>query len=223
MCGRFTLFEPDKVLAKEFGVSDFPPRSPRYNIAPSQPVAAIRAAPAGRGRELALLRWGLIPSWSKDPAIGNRLINARAETVRDKPSFRNAFKRHRCLIPANGFYEWQRLERGKQPYFVRMRNERLFAFAGLWDRWEGPEEGAIETCTILTTAANAVLAPIHDRMPVILPSTEYDRWLNPSLKDPDSLAFLLIPFPPEGMLAYPVNSRVNTPSTDDKGCIAPLP
>jgi putative SOS response-associated peptidase YedK len=223
MCGRFTLFEPDKILAREFGVSDFPPGSPRYNIAPSQPVAAVRAAPAGTGRELALLRWGLIPSWSKDPAIGNRLINARAETAREKPSFRNAFRRHRCLIPANGFYEWQRRERGKQPYFVRMRDGRLFAFAGLWDRWENPGKDVIETCTILTTTANAILAPIHDRMPVILPAGEYDRWLDPSLKDPGSLAPLLVPFPPEEMLAFPVSPRVNAPSTDDEGCIAPLP
>jgi len=223
MCGRFTLFEPDKILSREFGVSGFPTLSPRYNIAPSQPVATVRAAPAGSGREVALLRWGLIPSWSKDPAIGNRLINARAETVREKPSFRNAFRRHRCLIPASGFYEWQRQERAKQPYFVRMRNERVFAFAGLWDRWESPDEGAIETCTILTISANAVLAPIHDRMPVIVPTMEYDRWLDPSLKDPDSLAPLLVPFPPEEMLAFPVSPRVNTPSTDDEGCIAPLP
>jgi putative SOS response-associated peptidase YedK len=223
MCGRFTLFEPDKVLSREFGVSGAPPLSPRYNIAPSQSVAAVRPVPEGSGRELALLRWGLIPSWSKDPAIGNRLINARAETAREKPSFRNAFKRRRCLIPANGFYEWQRLERGKRPYFVRMRDERVFAFAGLWDRWESPDEGAVETCTILTTSANAVLAPIHDRMPVILPPGEYDRWLDPSLKDPDSLTPLLVPFPPEKMLAYPVSPRVNAPSADDKGCIAPLP
>ena len=223
MCGRFTLFEPDQVLAREFGVSDFPPRSPRYNIAPSQPITAVRAAPSGSGREIALLRWGLIPSWSKGPATGNRLINARAETAREKPSFRNAFRRHRCLIPTSGFYEWQRQERGKQPYFVRMRNGHPFAFAGLWDRWERPDEGAVETCTILTTAANDVLAPIHDRMPVIVPPGEYDRWLDPSLRDPDSLAPLLVPFPPEEMLAFPVSPRVNAPSTDDEGCIAPLP
>jgi putative SOS response-associated peptidase YedK len=222
MCGRFTLFEPDKVLAKEFGVSDFPPRSPRYNIAPSQPIAAVRAVLAGSGRELVLLRWGLIPSWSKDPAIANRLINARAETANQKPSFRNAFRRHRCLIPASGFYEWLRWERGKQPYFVRMRDGHPFAFAGLWDRWESPDEGVVETCAILTTAANDVLAPIHDRMPVILPPMEYARWLDPSLKDTDSLAPLLVPFPPEGMIAFPVNPRVNTPSVDDEKCIAPL-
>jgi putative SOS response-associated peptidase YedK len=223
MCGRFTLFEADKILSKEFGVSGVPPLSPRYNIAPSQPIAAVRTPHTGTGRELALLRWGLIPSWSKDPAIGNRLINARAETVQEKPSFRNAFRRHRCLIPANGFYEWQRQERGKQPYFVRMRDGRVFAFAGLWDRWESSDNVVIETCTILTTAANTVLAPIHGRMPVILPQEEYARWLDPALKDPGSLSSLLVPFPPEGMLAIPVSPRVNAPSTDDEKCIAPLP
>jgi putative SOS response-associated peptidase YedK len=223
MCGRFTLFEADKVLSKEFGVSSVPPLSPRYNIAPSQPIAAVRTPHTGIGRELALLRWGLIPSWSKDPAIGNRLINARAETVREKPSFRNAFRRHRCLIPTNGFYEWQRQERGKQPYFVRMRDGRVFAFAGLWDRWESSDKDVIETCTILTTAANTVLAPIHGRMPVILPQAEYARWLDPALKDPDSLSPLLVPFPPEEMLAIPVSPRVNAPSTDDEKCIVPLP
>jgi putative SOS response-associated peptidase YedK len=222
MCGRFTLFEPDKVLSREFGVSGIPPLSPRYNIAPSQSVVAVRSTPAGSGREIALLRWGLIPSWSKDSAIGNRLINARAETAREKPSFRNAFRRHRCLIPANGFYEWRRQERGKQPYFVRMRDERLFAFAGLWDRWESPDKGVIETCTILTTSANPVLAPIHDRMPVILPSAGYARWLDPALQDTESLATLLVPFPPEEMLASPVSTRVNTPTVDDESCIAPL-
>jgi putative SOS response-associated peptidase YedK len=223
MCGRFTLFEADKILSKEFGVSNVPPLSPRYNIAPSQPVIAARATSTDCGREIALLRWGLIPSWSKDPAIGNRLINARAETASEKPSFRNAFRRHRCLIPTNGFYEWQRLERGKQPYFVRMRDERLFAFAGLWDRWESPDAGVIETCTILTTAANTVLAPIHDRMPVILPQTDYGRWLDPALLNTDSLAPLLVPFPPEDMLAFPVSSRVNAHTADDERCIAPLP
>jgi putative SOS response-associated peptidase YedK len=223
MCGRFTLFEADKVLSKEFGVSGIPPLSPRYNIAPSQAVAAVRAAFAGADREIALLRWGLIPSWSKDPAIGSRLINARAETAGEKPSFRNAFRQRRCLIPSSGFYEWQRQERGKQPCFVRMRDGRPFAFAGLWDRWESPDMVVIETCTILTTAANAVLAPIHDRMPVILPPAEYARWLDPALRDPDSLSSLLVPFPPDEMMAFPVSPRVNVPTVDDERCISPLP
>jgi len=223
MCGRFTLFEADKILSKEFGVSAIPPLFPRYNIAPSQPVAVVRANPAGSGREIALLRWGLIPSWSKDPAIGNRLINARTETAREKPSFRNAFRRHRCLIPANGFYEWKRQERGKQPYFVRMRDGHLFAFAGMWDRWEGPDKGVIESCTILTTGANAVVSPIHDRMPVILPPTEYARWLDPELPDADSVAKILVPFQSDEMFALPVSPRVNSPTVDDEKCIAPLP
>jgi len=223
MCGRFTLFEADKVLSREFGVSGIPALPPRYNIAPSQNVATVRATLTARGREIALLRWGLIPSWSKDPAIGNRLINARAETASEKPSFRNAFRRHRCLIPTSGFYEWRRQERGKQPYFIRMRDGRPFAFAGLWDRWENPDKGIIETCTILTTAANPVLAPIHDRMPVILPPGEYDRWLDPALLNTDLLAPLLVPFPPEDMLAFPVSPRVNAPTVDDEKCIAALP
>jgi len=223
MCGRFTLFEPDKVLAREFGVADLPSLTARYNIAPSQPVAAVRAAAAGSGREFAFLRWGLIPSWAKDPSIGERLINARAETAREKPSFRNAFRKRRCLIPASGFYEWRRQERGKQPYYVRMRDGRLFAFAALWDRWESPDGDAVETCAILTTAANAVLAPIHDRMPVILPPGEYARWLDPSLRETESLASLLVPFPPDGMVSFPVSTRVNSPAADDEGCVAPLP
>jgi len=224
MCGRFTLFEPDHVLTREFGVSAIPSLSPRYNIAPSQPVAAVRASPGGTGRELALLRWGLVPSWSKDPAIGNRLVNARAETAREKPSFRDAFRRRRCLIPASGFYEWKREERGKRPYFVRRRDDRPFAFAGLWDRWASPDGGGvIETCAILTTGANAALAPIHDRMPVILPPWEYARWLDTALRDTDSLAPLLAPLPPEDILAYPVSPRVNAPTVDDEMCMAPLP
>lgn len=222
MCGRFALFALSQSLAEEFGVSALPSGPPRYNIAPSQSVPAVRAGAAGSGPEIAFLRWGLIPSWAKDPVVGNRLINARSETAREKPSFRNAFKRRRCLIPASGFYEWQRKERGKQPYFVRMRDGRLFALAGLWDRWQGGETGAVETFTILTTEANDVLAPIHDRMPVIVPATEYARWLDPALRETDSLMPLLAPFPPGEMVAYPVSPRVNSPSTDDERCIAPL-
>jgi len=221
MCGRFTLFDSVQVLSKEFGVSGVPPLSPRYNIAPSRPVAAVRAS-AGGGREIVLLRWGLIPSWSKDPAIGNRLVNARSETVREKPSFRDAFRRRRCLIPADGFYEWQRRDRRKQPYYVRMRDGGLFAVAGLWDRWEGGE-GPVESCTILTTTPNEVVAPIHDRMPVILPREERDRWLDPAPENAAALASLLVPFPGEGMVAWPVGPRVNVPSNDDEELIAPLP
>ncbi len=220
MCGRFTLFEPDKVLSREFGVSGFEPKPPRYNISPSQPVAVVRAAGAGGGRELAYLRWGLIPSWAKEPGIGDRLINARAETVRAKPSFRGPFRRRRCLIPASGFYEWRKLERGKQPYYVRMRDGSVFAFAGLWDLWENPEGGKVESCTILTTEANSVVAPIHDRMPVILPRESHARWIGAPPQDADSLLPLLVPFDPEGMTAFPVGTRVNNPEVDDAGCMA---
>lgn len=227
MCGRFTLFEPEKVLAREFGVPGFPSGIPaplpRYNIAPSQPVAAVRAAREKGHRELVLLRWGLIPSWTKDPRIGDRLVNARAETVRGKPSFRGPFRRRRCLVPANGFFEWQRGVRGKQPYYVRMRDGRMFAFAGLWDRWDDPDGGPVESCTILTTAANEALAPIHERMPVILPREEYGRWIDPSNPDADSLSPLLVPFPSGEMIAFPVSRRVNDPAVDDEGCIAALP
>lgn len=221
MCGRFTLFGADTLLSREFGVSGFPPLTPRYNIAPSQPVAAVRATPAGGGRELALLRWGLIPSWSKDPAIGNRLINARSETAREKPSFRNAFRRRRCLIPSSGFYEWQRRERGKQPYFVRMRDGRLFAFAGLWDRWESPDGGAVETCTILTTSANAVLAPIHDRMPVILPKAMWEIWLDPTNQNIEMLQKLLVPAPDHLLTMYEVATLVNNVRNKSSDLIAP--
>jgi len=223
MCGRFTLFEPDKMLARSFDLGEIPRLGPRFNIAPGQPVAAVRTASSGGTRELALLRWGLIPSWAKDPSIGGRLINARAETVGEKPAFRNAFRRRRCIVPANGFYEWQRREGRKQPHYIRMRDGRMFAIAGLWDRWEGEDGSVAETCAILTTAANAVLAPVHDRMPMILEHGMYDRWLDISAGDPGSLSPLLVPFPPEEMVAFPVGFRVNDPSVDDEGCIAPLP
>jgi len=222
MCGRFALFAMGESLARQFGVPGTPSLAPRYNIAPSQAVPTVRVQASGGGREVASLRWGLIPSWAKDPDIGNRMINARSETAREKPAFRGAFRRRRCLIPASGFYEWQRRERRKQPYFVKMRDDRPFAFAGLWERWQGPDEAVVESCTILTTAANAVVAPIHDRMPVIVPPSEYGRWLDPALQDTEPLESLLAPFPPEEMAAYPVGFKVNAPSNDDAECVAPL-
>ncbi|MBI5342059.1 MAG: SOS response-associated peptidase [Deltaproteobacteria bacterium] len=222
MCGRFTLFEPDKMLAKSFDLGEIPRLAPRYNVAPGQPVAAVRASSSGGARELAFLRWGLIPSWAKDPSIGGRLINARAETVGEKPVFRNAFRRRRCIVPASGFYEWQRTERRKQPYYIRMRDGRMFGIAGLWDRWEGEDGSVAETCAVLTTAANAALAPVHDRMPVILDPGVYDRWLDIAAGAPGSLQPLLVLFPPDEMVAFPVGFGVNDPSVDDEGCIAPL-
>lgn len=222
MCGRFTLFESGRILSKMFDapLSDSP--ASRYNIAPSQPVLVVRRARGSGRREFALVRWGLVPSWAGDPAIGNRLINARSETAHEKPAFRAAYRSRRCLIPASGFYEWRRLERAKQPYFIRMTDGRPFAFAGLWEHWEGPDGNAIESCAILTTGSNRVLSPIHDRMPAIIGPGDYDRWLEPSDRKPESPSPLLAPYDPDEMTAYPVSSRVNSPAIDDKACIASL-
>jgi putative SOS response-associated peptidase YedK len=221
MCGRFALFSPEEILAAMFGLegAGFPP--PSYNIAPSRAVAAVRIAPEGRaGRELVLLRWGLVPSWAKDPAIGNRMINARAETAPEKPAFRSAFRRRRCLVPADGFYEWREAGARKQPYFVRMADGKPFAFAGLWERWEGPA-GEVVSCALLTTGPNDLLAPIHDRMPVILSSADYGPWLDPENQAAATLLPLLRPFPPDAMVAFPVRTLVNSPAADDPRCIEP--
>jgi putative SOS response-associated peptidase YedK len=178
----------------------------------------MQPAAAGQ-RELAWLRWGLVPSWAKDPSIGNRLINARAETVAEKPAFRTALRRRRCLVVADGFYEWQRSGRAKDPYFIRMRDDRPFAFAGLWESWEGPDHSVLETCTILTTEPNELVRPIHDRMPVILPPEVYACWLDTSIQDPGRLSQLLVAYASEPMEAYCVGSLVNSPAHDVPLCI----
>jgi putative SOS response-associated peptidase YedK len=222
MCGRFTLFEADTILLKEFGAPISFGLTPRYNIAPSQQILAVRPSTGKGGREAAFLRWGLIPHWAKDPSIGNRMINARAETVAEKPAFRNAFRKQRCLIPADGFFEWQKLDRKKQPFYIRMRDRRPFAFAGLWERWEAPGSEIIETCTILTTEANDVLKPLHDRMPVILPLSGHDLWLDPGILEQDRLKPLFYPYPDREMEAFPVGVIVNNPKIDDSRCISPV-
>jgi len=221
MCGRFTLRAPASVVAEQFGLFDAPPFTPRFNVAPTQPVAVVRCSPeeAEPRRELAWLRWGLIPSWAKDAAIGNRLINARSETAAEKPAYRAAFRRRRCLVVADGFYEWQRTGRAKQPHFIHLRDDRPFAFAGLWETWEGPEEGPIESCTLLTTEPNELIEPIHNRMPVILATEDYERWLDPAVQQPNELVPLLRPYPADQMAAYPVSTYVNSPSRDDPRCI----
>jgi putative SOS response-associated peptidase YedK len=221
MCGRFTLTKPIPVLAELFLFPETAPQDPRYNIAPTQTVAAVRAPADPNHRELAFLRWGLIPSWATDPAIGNRLINARAETVAEKPSFRSAFRQRRCLVLADGFYEWQRLDGKKQPYYFRMRDGQPFAFAGLWERSTNQGK-TVETCTLLTTEANELLRTIHDRMPVILQPDRYDRWLDPSVQKPDVLKPLLHPYPTEPMTGYPVGSLVNNPRNDSPKCVEPV-
>ena len=221
MCGRFTLFGPDVVLSKNFGVPVSFGITPRFNIAPSQPVLAVRTSTGKEGREAVFLRWGLIPHWAKDPSIGNRLINARAETVAEKPAFRRAFRERRCLVPADGFYEWRKVDRRKQPFYIRMRDGRPFAFAGLWDHWE-TGGSTIETCAILTTAANAVLSPIHDRMPVILSPSDYALWLDPGISEQDRLVPLFRPYPEQDMEAFPVRAIVNNPKMEDPRCIIPV-
>ena len=229
MCGRFTLRAPGEEVAAFFDPGGpGPDLRPRYNIAPGQLVAAVRAE--GAERRIAMLRWGLVPGWAKDPAIGHRLINARAETAHEKPAFRRAFAARRCLIPADGFYEWERAGGRRQPWFIGAREGGgLFAFAGLWERWRvregvrltgalaGARPGdAVETCAILTTAANAALAPIHGRMPVILPPEAFGPWLA-------GAAAALAPCPPEALSAFRVGPLVNSPGNDDPRCVEPLP
>jgi putative SOS response-associated peptidase YedK len=218
MCGRFTLRSSSTKVAETFGLSEAPLFEPRYNIAPTQPVAAVRATP--EGRQLASLRWGLIPSWADDPSIGYRMINARSETVATKPSFRSAFKNRRCLIPADGYYEWQKTDGKKQPYLIGMRDGTPFAFAGLWEHWERGQE-PIESCTILTTAANDLTGPIHDRMPVILDPKDFDLWLDPQVQDPKALEPFLRPHVAETMMAYQVSTLVNNPRNEDPRCVEP--
>ncbi len=211
-------------MSEYFGIVDVPPLKPRYNIAPSQTVPAVRLKPGGNKtrREVVLLRWGLIPSWAKDAAIGNRMINARAESLAEKPVFRAALRRRRCLIAADGFYEWQATGRSKQPYFIRFRDDRPFAFAGLWDSWEGADHKAIDSCTIITTAANELIRPIHDRMPVILAPEAYEVWLDMAVENMDTITSLLVPFYSKEMEAYPVSTLVNKATHDEPGCIEPL-
>jgi len=218
MCGRFLLRSPGKVVAEAFDLSDVPDLLPRFNIAPSQPVAVVRQQAGADGRELAFLRWGLIPSWADDPSIGNRLANARSETAATKPSFRRAFRSRRCLVVADGFYEWQRTNGHKQPYWIGLQSQRPFGIAGLWERWEKGEE-PVESCTILTTDANELMQPIHERMPVILSPNQYDLWLDPRCQDSEKLAKLLRPFPAAGMLAYRVSALVNNPKNDMPQCV----
>jgi putative SOS response-associated peptidase YedK len=223
MCGRFTLGATAATLAAQFDLANVPTWTSRYNIAPTQEVLVVLQPSPQANREARLHRWGLIPPWAKDPSIGNRMINARAETVATKPAFRRAFKERRCLLLADGLYEWQRQERRKQPFYIRLRDGRPFAFAGLWEHWEGSEGMAIQSCTILTTTSNEVVGRIHDRMPVILSPTDYDRWFDPSIQESTVLQTLLRPYPADEMTAYPVSTLVNSPANDNPGCTEPLP
>lgn len=229
MCGRYTLTSPGELIAELFALDATPELAPRYNIAPTQETAAVRvlsaddagdagdAAAAGR-RTLDLLRWGLVPFWARDPGIGNRMINARSETAAAKPAFRNSFKKRRCLVVADGFYEWQKTADGKLPHRIRREDRKPFAFAGLWDRWRDDQGELLDTFTILTAAAAPAIEDIHDRMPVILDPAAWERWLDPGESDRRTLEALLVP-DAGGLEAYAVSRVVNNPRNDVPECI----
>ena len=223
MCGRFSLKTKAESLAEWFQVPVLPFIEPRYNIHPASQVLVVRQLPDLPARELVPLRWGLIPSWAKDAAAGDRLANARAESAASKASFRDSFRKRRCLVPADGFYEWKRVERGKEPYYISLREGQPFAFAGLWDRWHIAGGQPIESCTILTTRPNDLLRPIHDRMPVIVDRANYAAWLDPQFHEPRTLEPILAPYPSEQMTAYQVTRRVNNPRYDGPECLTPAP
>jgi putative SOS response-associated peptidase YedK len=218
MCGRYSLIVDASVLAGVFEID--PPKilRPRFNIAPTQTIPIVRAG-REQPREWAEVRWGLVPSWAKDPKIGARMINARGETVAEKPSFRSAVKTRRCLIPADGFYEWVKTDGGKQPHYIHFTDGRAFAFAGLWERWHKGGDEPLDTCTIITTTPNDIVAGLHDRMPVILPPEVFAEWLEPQPLAPECLQDLLVPYPPDGMETYPVSTHVNKPANDDPECV----
>lgn len=222
MCGRFTLIAPGETIADQFGLPEAPQIAPRYNIAPTQPIAAVRVSESSKQRELTYFHWGLIPRWAKEPSIGSRMINARSETAAEKPSFRAAFKYRRCLVPADGFYEWQKLNGTKQPVRIQTKNGDPFAIAGLWEHWQGPDGSEIESCTLLTTTPNELLAQVHNRMPVILAPDDYDLWLDPGAQHPAEIQPLLKPYPADEMTFYPVSTYVNNPRNEDPRCIEPL-
>ena len=229
MCGRFSLKKKPKELGPILGVISIPgpsdndsplpgdPDRPRYNIAPTQDVLAVRA---DEGNVTATwLRWGLVPPGAKSLKVGARMINARSETVFKQPAFARPVLEQRCVVPADGFIEWKKLGKIRQPYHLRMADGSVFAMAGLWQRWRSPEGQVVQTCTILTTMANEVVAPLHDRMPVILPKAQVERWLNPDLKSADDLRSALVPFPAESMVAVPISRRVNDVGHDDPDCL----
>ena len=222
MCGRFRLSRRKQVIAERFdAIPDSDDWTPRYNVAPTQPIPVVRQHPNEPTRHLSQMRWGLIPSWSKDDSRAAKMINARSETVAILPAFQDSFRSRRCLIPADGFYEWQGRGPNKRPYCFEVNEGELFAFAGLWDGWKSASGQWIRSCTILTTTANAVSSAVHDRMPVILKPDDYELWLDPGMRDPLSLADMLKPFDATATRCYPVSSRVNSVSNDDPECAMP--
>lgn len=219
MCGRFALFSRGESLAARYGAEPPAALAPRYNVAPSLPVLVLREE--GGRRAFALLSWGLLPSWSRDPSPSRRFANARAETAAEKPAFRASFRRRRCVVPADGFYEWRREGAARVPYFFRPRGGGLFSLGALWDGWRTPDGGEEGTVAILTTAANGLVAPVHDRMPVLLPPEGLPLWLDGRVEDPAALSPLLLPFPGEAMERYAVSRRVNDPRAEGPDLVVP--
>lgn len=220
MCGRYALYGPEALWQAYFGIGDWPEFADNYNIAPSLDVPVIRCSPAGEhvaGR----LRWGLVPNWSRDPAIGAKLNNARGESLREKPSFRDAFERRRCLVPASGFYEWRTEGRLKQPYYIHHRSDEPLAMAGLWESWKTPEGGLLRSFCVITTGPNAVMQPIHDRMPVLIGRQDWARWLDPKARA-DQVAELVAPCAAGLIEAWPVDRRVGRATSEGAGLIAPI-
>ncbi|MGI9291871.1 MAG: SOS response-associated peptidase [Gammaproteobacteria bacterium] len=218
MCGRFAIYSSAGVIVEEFSLTAAPDIKPRYNVAPGQELLVVLSG--GAANVPAFYRWGLVPFWAKDPAIGNRMINARSETLTDKPSFRQAFQCRRCLIPADGFYEWQKTSEGKQPWYIRPEKEQLLAFAGLWETWKDTDNNLLHTCTIITRAANEFMQPLHARMPVLLDREEYSAWLNQSASR-DELQELLADNTPPVLVADRVTNKVNSPVNDEPGLVKP--
>jgi putative SOS response-associated peptidase YedK len=222
MCGRYRLSRRKQLVEEYFESAGEDDWVPRYNVTPTQPVPIIRQNPKEPRRELSLVRWGLIPWWAKDSSGAAAMINARSETAATKPAFRDALKLRRCLVPADGFYEWQKTGKTKQPYCFEVNDGQLFAFAGVWERWKDPAEKVLETCSILTTTPNAVTSAVHDRMPVILDPDCYDLWLDPGMHDVRVVSDMLKPYNAQLMRSYPVSSRVNSAANDDEGCSMPV-
>jgi putative SOS response-associated peptidase YedK len=220
MCGRFTQSQSIPKIAQEFNVAEVSCElGPSYNVAPTQKVAVVITDGI---KQLVPVRWGLVPSWAKDISVGSKMINARAETITEKASYRNAFKKRRCLVVADGFYEWQNAGGFKRPVYIRLKSGKPFGFAGLYEVWKSPEGEPITTCTIITTEANELMRPIHERMPVIISKQDEDRWLDLTTEDHIGLLKLLKPYPAEEMEAYPVSKRVNSPKNNSAACIERL-
>jgi len=218
MCGRYALLATGELQTRFEITGEVPELDARYNVAPTQTLPVIvRNSP----NRVALMRWGLIPSWAKDASGAGRMINARAETVAEKPSYRTALRSRRCLVPANGFFEWRRVGATRTPFYIHMKDESLFAFAGLYDTWRDPNGVAVTTYTIITTEPNELVATIHDRMPVILHREDEDRWLDPGITDPGAVLPLLHPHPAEGMATYPISTTVNSPAHDSPDILQP--